>query len=636
MVDAAAALADGRGATLGRGAGQSRLPLPQGRSSRRCVPAIAAAAHVVEIELVNNRIVVSRDGAARRDRPLRRRRLSSAVLRRRRARHPPAARRKCLPGAAGRIQLRAPDVGGGFGMKNALYPEWVMLLWAARALAGRSNGSSERAEDFVSTAQGRDNVTRGRLAVDAARALSRARCRHHRQPGRLSVVGRPGQLDQCAGERDGQRLRHSRDLHGGARRVHQHRADRRLSGRRQARGELPDRAPDRRGRRRSASIAIDLRRRNMIAAFPYRTALGSDRSTAAGSPPISTTPIVAADRAGFADARGSRPQRGRLRGHRHRLLPGDRARRTPTRGRKSASRTDGRVALLLGTQSNGQGHETSLSADRRRSARPAAEAFRYVQADTAKVRAGNGHGGARSMHMGGARAVQGGRREVIAKGRAIAARLLQADGRRGRLRGGKIRRRGERSAASTCSRSRAPRPIRPTCPKACRQVWTPMSGTSRPDHVSQRLPHRRGGDRSGDRRVDDRALHRGRRFRHADQSAAHHRPGAGRASRRGSARRCSSTRSTIQQSGQLLSGSFMDYALPRADDLPALRRHAHRGADRGQSARRQGLRPGRRDRGAADHHQRRPRRAVPARRSPYRHAGDAGAHLAGDQRAARP
>ena len=53
------------------------------------------------------------------------------------------------------------------------------------------------------------------------------------------------------------------------------------------------------------------------------------------------------------------------------------------------------------------------------------ETFRYVQADTREVRAGNGHGGARSMHMGGAalcKAVD----TMLAKGRAIAARLLQA------------------------------------------------------------------------------------------------------------------------------------------------------------------------------------------------------------------
>ena len=65
------------------------------------------------------------------------------------------------------MRIACPDVGGGFGVKNALYPEWVMLLWAARALGRPVRWMSERAEDFVTTAQGRDNVTRARLALDA-------------------------------------------------------------------------------------------------------------------------------------------------------------------------------------------------------------------------------------------------------------------------------------------------------------------------------------------------------------------------------------------------------------------------------------------------------------------------------------
>jgi len=81
---------------------------------------------------------------------------------------------------------------------------------------------------------------------------------------------------------------------------------------------------------------------------------------------------------------------------------------------------------VLGTQSNGQGHETSfpqIAADLL--GLPIA-AFRFVQADTGAVKSGNGHGGARSMHMGGTalhQAVQ----MVLSKGRAIAAHLLQAD-----------------------------------------------------------------------------------------------------------------------------------------------------------------------------------------------------------------
>ena len=62
---------------------------------------------------------------------------------------------------------------------------------------------------------------------------------------------------------------------------------------------------------------------------------------------------------------------------------------------------DGRVSLHLGTQSNGQGHETSfpqIAADR---LGLPIDAFDFIQADTRLVRDGNGHGGARSLHMGG-------------------------------------------------------------------------------------------------------------------------------------------------------------------------------------------------------------------------------------------
>ncbi|MGA7264807.1 MAG: molybdopterin cofactor-binding domain-containing protein [Stellaceae bacterium] len=80
----------------------------------------------------------------------------------------------------------------------------------------------------------------------------------------------------------------------------------------------------------------------------------------------------------------------------------------------------------MGTQSNGQGHETSfaqIAADR---LGLPVEAFRFVQADTEAVKSGNGHGGARSMHMGGT-ALYLAAQMVLSKARVIAAHLLQAD-----------------------------------------------------------------------------------------------------------------------------------------------------------------------------------------------------------------
>ena len=81
------------------------------------------------------------------------------------------------------------------------------------------------------------------------------------------------------------------------------------------------------------------------------------------------------------------------------------------------------------------------------------------------------------------------------------------------------------------------------------------------------------------------------------------------------------------EGGQLLSGSMMDYTMPRADDLPNITRRHRDHAVHAQSARREGLRRGGRDRLAAGGHQRRHRRAEGLRRAAYRHAGDAAENL---------
>ena len=101
------------------------------------------------------------------------------------------------------------------------------------------------------------------------------------------------------------------------------------------------------------------------------------------------------------------------------------ARGAPNEGAEVRFAPDGRVSLHLGTQSNGQGHETTfpqIAADR---LGLPIEAFEFVQADTRLVRDGNGHGGARSLHMGGSALVDA-IALVLGKARPVAARLLQA------------------------------------------------------------------------------------------------------------------------------------------------------------------------------------------------------------------
>jgi len=102
------------------------------------------------------------------------------------------------------------------------------------------------------------------------------------------------------------------------------------------------------------------------------------------------------------------------------------ARGTPNEAAEIRFDPDGRVSLILGTQSNGQGHETSYPQIAASLLGLPPEKFRLIQADTRLVQRGAGHGGARSMHQGGtalAKAAQ----MVIEKGRKVAAGLLQAD-----------------------------------------------------------------------------------------------------------------------------------------------------------------------------------------------------------------
>ncbi len=187
--------------------------------------AMKQAAHVVDVEMMNNRIVVSplepRAGIARYDAATDtmdleltgqglhgiRRQLAEFVFK--------------IP--AERIQLHAPDVGGGFGMKNFLYPEWILLLFAARRL-GRPVRWLPIAPRSSSWARRAAISRRPRSWRSMPAAHPGARREDGRQSGRLSL----GQRSRCLGGRGldgaGRRLRRAGDRRRCARCLHQHRA----------------------------------------------------------------------------------------------------------------------------------------------------------------------------------------------------------------------------------------------------------------------------------------------------------------------------------------------------------------------------------------------------------------------------
>ena len=202
----------------------------------------------------------------------------------------------------------------------------------------------------------------------------------------------------------------------------------------------------------------ELRRQNLIASFPHKTALGMAIDWAASSP-ISMPPWRAPT-PGFAARRAAAKARGRLRGIGVACFL-ETSRGAPNEGAEVRFESDGTVMVAVGTESNGQGHETAfaqIAADR---LGVPIEAFRYVQADTGQVKSGAGHGGARSMHMGGAAVVKA-IDAALAKARTLAAHLLQAS-EASWSSPTDVSRCGAATAASTCRRWRGAHEIRPTC-----------------------------------------------------------------------------------------------------------------------------------------------------------------------------
>ncbi|MFZ5780034.1 MAG: xanthine dehydrogenase family protein molybdopterin-binding subunit [Pseudomonadota bacterium] len=387
--------------------------------------AMAQAAHVVEIDVMNNRVIVApiepRAGIARYDADTDtldleltgqglhgiRRQLAEFVFK--------------VP--AERIQLHAPDVGGGFGMKNFLYPEWILLLFAARRLRRPVRWVADRAEDFVMGAQGRDIAAKARLALDGGGRILALDVAMVANLGAYLSGNGPGASVVAASTAQGGVYNIPAiavDIRGAFTNtvpVDAYRG----AGKPEA-NYIVERCIEAAARRLGRDPA-SLRRQNLIAAFPHRTALGMSIDSGGFVENLDGA-LARAEVASFEARRSAALARGRLRG----IGVGcflETSRGAPNEGAEVRFEPDGGVVVAVGTESNGQGHETAfaqVAADR---LGVPVDSIRYVQADTRRVRSGAGHGGARSMHMGGAAVVKA-IDEALAQARRLAARLLQA------------------------------------------------------------------------------------------------------------------------------------------------------------------------------------------------------------------
>jgi aerobic carbon-monoxide dehydrogenase large subunit len=529
--------------------------------------AFTAAAHIAEVEVVNNRIVVApletRAAIARYDAGSFHLLVTAASVHA--IRDQLASNVFRLP--RDRVHVVAPDVGGGFGIKNCLYPEWVMLLWAARRLDRPVKWVEDRAEDFVSTAQGRDNVTRARLALDADGGFLGLDVETIANLGAYMSGGGPGSSTNApAAAMGGGYVIPAIAMNVRAAFTNVVPIDAYRGAGKPEANYLIERLIDRAARQYGFDPA-DLRRRNMIRRFPYPKALGTTVDCGRFAANIDDV-LALSDHAGFAARREASRASGLLRGFGVACFL-ETARGAPNEGAEIRFQQDGKIALLIGTQSNGQGHETSYPQIAADLLGLPLEDFRYVQADTAEIPAGNGHGGARSMHMGGAalfKAAQG----VIAKGTQIAARLLQAAPDDVEFSAGRfvVRKIPERSmdllAVARAARDPANVP-EGMSPGLDTYVWNELDIITFPNgcHVAEV-------------EVDpDTGLVTLNRYTAVDDYGTLINPmltvgqvQGGLAQGIGQAL----LERTVYDpdSGQMLSGSFMDYCLPRAADLPDL------------------------------------------------------------------
>lgn len=107
-----------------------------------------------------------------------------------------------------RVRVVTQDVGGGFGMKIFLYPEHVLVTWAAKKVGRPVKWISERQEAFLSDTQGRDNVTRADMALDAEGGSSRSRSRRGPTSAPICRTS-PLHPHLCRHRHAGRRLQHA-------------------------------------------------------------------------------------------------------------------------------------------------------------------------------------------------------------------------------------------------------------------------------------------------------------------------------------------------------------------------------------------------------------------------------------------
>ncbi|KIC21710.1 xanthine dehydrogenase family protein molybdopterin-binding subunit [Leisingera sp. ANG-Vp] len=460
------------------------------------------------------------------------------------------------------VKVTIPDVGGGFGMKAFAYPEYFAVAHAARTLGRPVFWIADRTEAMLSDNGGRDLTSLAELAFDddlkitAYRVTTRCNLgaynAHFGQPIQTQLFSRV-----LAGVYDIQTAwLQVEGIYTNTTQVDAYRG----AGRPEAIYVL-ERVMDRAAR----ELGVDpweLRRRNFIkpAAFPYGTVTGETYDVGDFSKVLARA-AQEADIAGFAARRAADGKRGKYRGvglcYYIESILGD-----PSEGAEVEFLEEGRVNIYVGTQSNGQGHETVYAQFLADQSGIPAENIQVIQGDSDRIAQGGGTGGSRSVTtqanatLAAVDAMIAAFTPFLAEEMGVAEDAVEFDGETFRAPGSNLtptmleaaemaRAQGRLDLQRHAARARLPGRSFPNGAHVAEVVIDPETGHSAVERYTV---------------VDD--------FGNLiNPMLAEGQVHGGVAQGLGQAML---ERVVYDEDGQLLTASFMDYALPRADGVPMI------------------------------------------------------------------
>ncbi len=325
--------------------------------------------------------------------------------------------------ADGDVRMVMHDVGGNFGTRGASNPEFALVAWAAKRVGRAVKWTCERSEAFLCDYQARDLTADAELALDADGSFLAMRGTNIVNSGAYPVSFGP----LHKGVEIMTSIYHVPVVHF------------------RACATLTNTAPTRPYRsygRPEAMFVVErlidiaarqcgfdraeLRRRNLVpeSAMPYRNPFGLEYDSGTYHKVMERV-LALGDWAGFAARREEAKQRGKRRGIGIANYV-DTATGVPRERAEITVQPEGVVEVVIGTVSSGQGHETSFAQLVSEWLGVPIECVSLVQGDTARVSVGGGSHSGRALRLGSI-VMLGASNEIIAKGLRIASHVLEAD-----------------------------------------------------------------------------------------------------------------------------------------------------------------------------------------------------------------